>query len=95
MERSRQSNLSTIISIQIILLAIVVQCGNVDKFNSDFDQFKKGLFSIRNGDISKLIRKTVFSNWTDNQDCSIELDAIKSALANAEEWAFKSEFEFL
>lgn len=90
-----QSYFSIKIIFQIILVVIVAKmCENADRFDSDFEKFKKGLFSIRELDISKMISETVFSNWSDNYNCSIEMDAIKSALSNSEEWAFKSELNF-
>lgn len=78
----------------MILVAFVVQCENAESFKSDFEQFKKGLLSMRDFDISKTISQTVFSNWTDNRECSMELDAIKRAMMNSEEWAFKGALNF-
>lgn len=78
--------------LQLSLIAIAVQCTEHERFNSDFKLFKKRLFTIREQNITKMIAETVFSNWTDKHECSIELDAIKGGLMNAEEWAFKGTF---
>lgn len=88
-----QSYFPIIIILNVILIATSVRCENAKRFVSDFERFKLSLFSIRNLDISKTISETLFSNWTDNHDCSIELNAIKSGLINSEEWAYKGEFE--
>lgn len=77
----------------MIFCAINVQCDNAERFNSDFNLFKQNLFSMRDHDVSKIISEIVFSNWTDNYHCSTELNAIKSALTNSEEWAFKSKLD--
>lgn len=67
----------------IILIVISVECKKID-------EFKKNLFSIRNFDILNGIDWIVHGNWTQDQQCSTELNAIKNGLSNSEEWAFRS-----
>lgn len=79
-------NFSRII-MHLILIAIAVQCQN---FDTEFEQFKQSIFTMKDLDVSKVIRDIVFSNWTENHECSIELNAIQNARRENEEWALKS-----
>lgn len=60
-----------------------------------FDEFKRNLFSIKNFDILNGFNEIIFGNWTQDQKCLAELHAIKNGLKNSEEWAYKSECEFV
>lgn len=84
----------SIIILQIMLTAIAVQCKNAETFNSEFEQFKQTMFAMKDLDVSKVIRKVVFSDWTENRNCLKELHAIKRARRHNEEWAFKSKLDF-
>lgn len=71
------------IILSTIFVVISVECNK-------FVEFKKNLFSIRNFDVLNGIHETLFGNWTQDQQCLTELNAIKNGLKNSEEWAFKS-----
>lgn len=88
-----QKNFS-IFLLQILLTAITVQCKNAETFDSEFEQFKQTIFAMKDLDVSKVIRGIVFSNWTDNRECLVELNAIKRARRHNEEWAYKSKLDF-
>lgn len=54
-----------------------------------FEKFKENLISVRNFDILNEFKGILFGNWTQDQRCLTELNAIQNGLTNSEEWAFK------
>lgn len=83
------------IILQIILTAIFVHSKNAKTFHSEFELFKQTIFTLKNVDVSKVIRDIVFSDWTENHHCAKELHAIKRARKHNEEWALKSKLELI
>lgn len=61
---------------------------------SNHNQFEKELFYIRNFDVSRAINEILTYNWTKNQECLNEINAIKSGIENHEEWAIRGKLDF-
>lgn len=57
------------------------------------DQISPDIFDLRNFDASNAIKRILSGNWTENHECLIELNAIKSGLNNHEEWAIRGELD--
>lgn len=55
---------------------------------------KTGIFSMRHFNVPNSVSRILSHNWTDNQDCLIELNAIKNGLENDEQWAIQGTQEF-
>lgn len=71
------------IILPIILLLKSIECQNID-------EFKKNLMSVKNFNVLSEIEGILFGNWSQNEQCTNELNAIGNGLKNSEEWAFKS-----
>ena len=75
----------------IIIGELIISVFGV-KLDNDF--LKKDIFSIKHFNIPNTINEILSQNWTDNQDCLIELNAIKSGLENDEQWAINGKLNF-
>lgn len=71
-----------------IILSIISIAISAD--SRSFDEFKKNLISIRNFDILNGFNGIALKNWTQDEQCLKELNAIQNGLKNSEEWAFRS-----
>lgn len=68
----------------ILISEIVISVLGVQ--SSDFAENR--FFSVKHVNIPDLIRKVLsHNNWTDNQSCLTELNAIQNGLANDQQWA--------
>ena len=69
-----------------IFLSIICGIQANDSYN---DLKVRNLFPSNKFDISSAINGILSQNWTQNQECLIELNAIKKGINNHEEWAIK------
>lgn len=79
-------------SLHLILIGeIVLSVIGIQAINLDNDRAKNYILSMKHLNIPKSISKVLsHSNWTDNQNCLTELNAIQNGLENDQQWAIRS-----
>lgn len=63
----------------------------IDVNQSDYDRKVIELILLKNADLSNIVSDILSFNWTENQECLIELNAIKNGLTNHQKWAAKGQ----
>lgn len=81
---NHRGNFSALI---LFLIGELVICTQAIQLNGD-------VFSMRHFNVPNSISRILSYNWTDNQDCLIELNAIKNGLENDEQWAIRRTSDF-
>lgn len=80
------------VSFLFLIVEIVVSVIGTQDIEFDNDLAKKDIFSLKHLNIPKSFSKVLsHSNWTNNQKCFTELNAIKTGLENNERWAIQGE----
>lgn len=80
-------NKRLIFSVLFLIFEIVF---GIQPIELDHDVAKRDIFSMKHLNIPNSISKVLsHNNWTDNQNCLNELNAIQSGLVNNERWAIR------
>lgn len=82
-----QSNLAA--SSLLLIGRIVLFAFGIHTIRADNDQIKRDLIYMRNFNTSSIVGEILSDDWTENLECSKELNAFKSGLDNHEPWTIK------
>lgn len=85
MFNNRRNFSGLVVIFEIVLCVIGIVATKLDN-----DLVKQNIFSMKRVNIPNSISEILsHNNWTNNQDCLIELNAIQTGIENGERWAIQ------
>lgn len=81
------------LSVLLCLISHIILPSAIGGAHAVKPEIKSFFTMTRNINMSSAIDRIFSYNWTENNDCFIELNAIKQGLLEQEEWAMKCELK--